>query len=98
MVKDRGIPRRAFCLATGEAKPVYVDFESPALMRNLGRMLAQAAEADPQGTARFTEMLPGPDQCWLEQDSKRYTCELRLVAVDGTRRGAGTVSVQPTGT
>lgn len=92
--KSLGLPRRAFCLAAGEAKPVYVDFESPALTRNLRRMLTRAAEADPKATARFSEMLPGPDQCWLEQDGKRYTCELRLVAVDETRRGAGAVTVE----
>lgn len=92
--KSVGIPRRAFCLATGEAKPVYVDFESPALTRNLRRMLAQAAKADEHATARFTEMLPGPDECWLELEGNRYTCELRIVAVDRTRRGAGALAVE----
>ena len=37
-------------------------------------------------------MLPGPDQCWLEHEQARYTNELRIVAVDLTRRGFGTVS------
>jgi hypothetical protein len=88
---DLGLPRRVFCLASGEPKPVYVDFESPALARNLHRMLGRAASADPQATARFSEMLPGPDQCWLEHEGARYTSELRLVAVDRTRRGWGNV-------
>ena len=86
-----GLPRRSFCLPPGEAKPVYVDFESPLLTRNLQRMLVQAAKAGGDGEARFSEMLPGPDQCWLEQDGARYTCELRIVAVDRTRRGAGQI-------
>jgi hypothetical protein len=92
---ELGLPRRAFCLPAGEAKPVYVDFRSPALTRNLHRMLGRASVADPDGQVRFTEMLPAPDECWLEHEGDRYTSELRLVAVDLTRRGLGTVS--PTG-
>ncbi|HET7744132.1 MAG TPA: lantibiotic dehydratase [Gaiellaceae bacterium] len=84
-----GLPRRVFCLVEGEAKPVYVDFQSPALTRNLHRMLARAAAANPHATVRFSEMLPEPDQCWLEHQGARYTSELRLVAVDSTRRGGG---------
>jgi hypothetical protein len=90
--RGHGLPRRAFCLPDGEAKPVYVDFRSPALTRNLHRMLARAAAADLDATARFTEMLPEPDQCWLEHQGDRYTSELRLVAVDRTCRGRGAVT------
>jgi hypothetical protein len=87
-----GVPDRAFCLPGGEAKPIYVDFRSPALARNLHRMLGRAAQADPEASVRFTEMLPGPDACWLEQDGSRYTSELRIVAVDRTRRGRATIT------
>jgi hypothetical protein len=86
-----GLPRRSFCRVDGEPKPVYVDFESPSLTRNLHRMLGRAAEADPDARARFSEMLPAPEGCWLEHDGERYTCELRLVFVDRTKRGGGTV-------
>ena len=87
--RERGLPRRVFCLPDGESKPVYVDFRSPALTRNLHRMLARAAAADPDAAVRFSEMLPGPDQCWLEHQGARYTSELRIVAVDCARRGLG---------
>ena len=93
--RELGLPRRVFCLADGEAKPVYVDFQSPALTRNLHRMLARAAVADPEATVRFSEMLPRPDQCWLEHRGARYTSELRLVAVDRTRRGLGGLTQPP---
>jgi hypothetical protein len=86
-----GLPRRSFCRVDGEPKPVYVDFESPALTRNLHRMLGRAAEANADARARFSEMLPAPEGCWLEHDGERYTCELRLVFVDRTKRGGGTV-------
>jgi hypothetical protein len=90
--RDVGLPRRVFCLVSGEAKPVYVDFQSPALTRNLHRMLGRAAAANPNVTVHFSEMLPGPDQCWLEHDGVRYTSELRIVAVDRTRRGHGSLT------
>jgi hypothetical protein len=88
---EQGLPRRVFCLPAGEAKPVYVDFQSAALTRNLHRMLGRSAAANPDAHVRFAEMLPGPDECWLEHDGNRYTSELRLVTVDLTRRGLGTV-------
>ena len=90
---ELGLPRRVFCLPAGEAKPVFVDFESAALARNLHRMLARAAATNPDAPVRFAEMLPGPDQCWLEHGAARYTSELRLVAVDRTRRGLGRVFI-----
>lgn len=90
------LPRRVFCLADGEAKPVYVDFQSPVLTRNLQRILARSSAADHDATARFSEMLPEPDQCWLEHEGDRYTSELRIVAVDGTRRGLGALTQRST--
>lgn len=92
-VRGRGMPRRVFCRPPGEAKPVYVDLESALLTRSLHRMLRRVAETDPGASIRFTEMLPGPEDCWLEQDGARYTSELRLVAVDRTRRGLARVTV-----
>jgi hypothetical protein len=87
--RELGLPRRVFCRPSGEPKPVYVDFQSAALTRNLHRMLGRAAATDPDATVRFSEMLPNPDQCWLEHQGSRYTSELRLVAVDRTRRAHG---------
>jgi Lantibiotic dehydratase, N terminus len=88
---ELGLPRRVFALVGDEAKPVYVDLESPALVRNLHRMMRRAIAADADASVRFSEMLPGADGCWLEGENGRYTCELRIVAVDQTRRGGGTL-------
>jgi hypothetical protein len=88
--RNRGLPRRVFALSPGELKPIYVDFNSPVLTRILCRQLRRAAASFPGRPARFTEMLPGPDDCWLaDQDGRRYTSELRLVAVDLRRRASG---------
>ena len=89
----KGMPRRLFCRPPGEPKPVYVDLESRLLTQSLLRMLRPVALRDPAGSVRFTEMLPGPDDCWLDHEGARYTSELRLVAVDLSRRGVGRVVV-----
>jgi hypothetical protein len=81
--RDLGLPQRVFALSPGELKPIYIDFASPVLTRILCRQLRRAAADFPGRPVRFTEMLPGPDDCWLaDQDGRRYTSELRLVAVD----------------
>ena len=45
-----GLPRRAFCLAGGQPKPVYIDFESFALTRNLHRLLGRGRDRRPAST------------------------------------------------
>ena len=80
--RDRGLPRRVFVRSPLERKPRYVDFESPALRRILARFLAPAREQAPGAPVEFTEMLPGPEDCWLASDAGHHTSELRVVALD----------------
>jgi hypothetical protein len=87
--RERDLPRRVFALSPGELKPVYIDFDSPVLTRILCRQIRRAAADFPNQPVRFTEMLPGPGDCWLaDQDGRHYTSELRLVAVDLGRRAS----------
>jgi hypothetical protein len=77
------MPARVFTKSSLERKPMYLDVESPALCRILCRQARKAAEASPTDRIHFTEMLPGPGECWLaDGDGNRYVSELRLVAVD----------------
>ena len=95
--RGRGLPRRVFAQCPGETKPIYVNFDSPVLARILCRQLRRAATDTPGQPARFTEMLPAPDDCWLaDQNGRRYTSELRLVAVDLNRRTPGSQHSQVT--
>ncbi len=81
--RDRGMPRRVFTKSPLERKPMYLDVESPVLGRILCRQARKAAESSPHDRIRFTEMLPGPHECWLaDPDGRRYVSELRVVAVD----------------
>jgi hypothetical protein len=36
----------------------------------------------PGAPVQFTEMLPGPEECWLQSASGHRTSEPRIVAVD----------------
>jgi Lantibiotic dehydratase, N terminus len=79
--REHGLPRRVFARSPLERKPRYVDFESPSLRRMLSRFIAPARENAPTAPVEFTEMLPGPEDCWLESDAGHHTSELRVVAV-----------------
>jgi Lantibiotic dehydratase, N terminus len=80
--RDRGLPRRVFARSPLQRKPKYVDFESPSLLRTLARFVAPARERAAGTPVEFTEMLPGPDECWLQSDAGHHTSELRVVALD----------------
>jgi len=80
--RARGMPRRVFMKSPLERKPMYLDTESAVLSRILCRQARHARET-PGTRMEFTEMLPGPDECWLsDEDGDRYVSELRMVAVD----------------
>jgi hypothetical protein len=80
--RDRGMPRRLFMKSPLERKPMYLDTESQTLSRILCRQARHARET-PGTRMEFTEMLPGPDECWLaDADGNHYVSELRMVAVD----------------
>ena len=84
--RDHGMPRRVFVRMPDERKPTYLDVESPVLARIFCRQIRQRADR-PDELVAVSEMLPRPEDCWLELDGERYTSELRLAAVDLTRRG-----------
>lgn len=74
-----GLSRHVFARTDAEGKPIYVDLDSPLLVRQLSRF---AARAD---LVRFTEMNPGPTELWLRVGGRCYTSELRFAAFDGRR-------------
>lgn len=75
-----GLPRRFFARVPGETKPLCVDLDSPLLVEAFARMAGASVD---QGPLRLSEMLPAPEALWLpDAAGRRYTAELRLVAVD----------------
>ena len=77
--ESHGLPRRVFAKLPSEPKPIYVDFSSPLLVRQLFRMARTSS-----GTAVFSEMLPGPDELWLTINDRRYTSEVRCAVFSRT--------------
>ncbi|MFB7507561.1 lantibiotic dehydratase [Streptomyces broussonetiae] len=79
------LPRFVFVVSPTEPRPFYVDFDSPVYITILAKAARRLARKDPAARLKVSEMLPTPEQAWLTDDEgRRYTSELRFVAVDRT--------------
>ncbi|MFI6634147.1 hypothetical protein ACIBI7_35155 [Nonomuraea fuscirosea] len=67
------LPAAFYARSGRDREPFYVDTRSPALLEGLAR-LASAADR-----VTMTEVLPGPDECWLRDGDQRFAAELRCV-------------------
>jgi hypothetical protein len=75
--RSHGMPRHLFFKVPEEPKPYYLDTDSPIAIDHFVRKVAGAV------SVLVSEMLPSPDDCWLvDSESRRYTSELRMAAVD----------------
>lgn len=75
--RSLGLPRRLFLKVPEETKPLFLDLASPTFVELAARMVRQAR------TVAIAEMLPDLDDLWLhDAEGRRYTSELRLVAID----------------
>jgi hypothetical protein len=70
-----GLPRFMFMRVPSEPKPILVDWQSE-LATELAKWSLTRGE-----TLELSEMLPAPDECWLEGPGGHYTSELRAVIV-----------------
>jgi hypothetical protein len=66
------MPRRVFVRTPDERKPTYLDAESTVLARICCGQIRRRAESVEQLVA-VSEMVPRPEECWLEVDGERYT-------------------------
>ena len=77
------LPRWLFVRIPGEDKPIYMDFESPIAIDIVARKIRNRPPARAKEQVTFSEMLPRHGQHWLpDYNDRRYTGELRMVAVD----------------
>ncbi|MEV0825401.1 hypothetical protein [Nonomuraea rubra] len=67
------LPVAFFASTARERRSLYVDTRSPALLEGLARMAASGERVT------VTEVLPGPEACWLREGEKRFAAELRCV-------------------
>lgn len=78
-----GVPERAFVKLPVELKPVLVDFGSLPLVNLLAKGIRRSVEEAPGAAVTLTEALPDDEGHWLpDAQDRRYTSELRMVAVD----------------
>lgn len=80
------LPRFMFLRVESEPKPILVDWES-----EVGSAVALWSLGRGESLS-LSEMLPAPEQCWLEGPEGRHTAELRTVMVRtgrSSRRGRG---------
>jgi Lantibiotic dehydratase, N terminus len=88
--RDHHLPRFVYFKSPIEAKPCFVDLESPIYVnlfaKGIRRVLDNSRSQGlklAQQLIVVTEMLPAPDQTWLtDAHGHRYTSELRIVALD----------------
>lgn len=72
-----GLPRWLFFKVPEEPKPCFVDLASPIYVELFCKLVRKSS------TVTLSEMLPAFDQLWLvDAEGRRYTGELRMVAVD----------------
>jgi len=72
-----GLPRFCFYKASTETKPFFLDLDS---LPRVEEFLKGVRHAE---FIMLSEMLPTLEQSWLpDAEDARYTCELRMVAVD----------------
>jgi hypothetical protein len=80
---ENSMPRFVFVRIPREPKPLVIDFQSTLAIEIVAKALRSMREADRATSVVVTEMLPRPDQLWVcDTAGRRYTSELRLVAVD----------------
>jgi len=91
------LPRFVFFKIPEETKPCFLDFESPLYVEHFRRM-ARRMLRESQHNARLllSEMLPAPEHLWLpDAEGRRYTSEIRLVAVDQVQAGVCATEDRP---
>ncbi|MFT9821148.1 lantibiotic dehydratase, partial [Lysinibacillus sp. NPDC056185] len=78
-----GLARHTFWRPARDAKPIYLDLDSPLLGMVALREARRSTES--VEAIAFTEMYPGPGELWLpDADGRRYPSELRLTFADTT--------------
>ncbi|MFC5835026.1 hypothetical protein [Nonomuraea insulae] len=83
------LPPAFYASSARERAPFYVDTRSPALIEGLAR-LAGAADR-----VTMSEVLPGPDECWLREGQQRFAAELRCFYMRGAGRDRSRADAEP---
>lgn len=78
-----GMPERVFVRLSTEIKPFYVDLTSPLYVKALCKSARSALARDPDARLTVSELLPTPEDAWLQDaQGHRYCSELRFQVRD----------------
>jgi hypothetical protein len=82
--RANGLPRFMFAKVPVEKKPFFLDMDSQLFVELFARTVRRSVEAGfDDATFTLSEMVPDFNHTWLpDAEGRRYTCELRSVAVD----------------
>jgi hypothetical protein len=82
--QDNNLPRFMFAKVPVEKKPFFLDMDSQLYVELFARTVRRSVEAGlGEATITLSEMVPDFKHTWLpDAEGRRYTCELRTVAVD----------------
>jgi hypothetical protein len=79
--RELGIPDDCFFKTPEEIKPVYLNWNSPLLVRQFQRFIRKS-----RGPVEISEMLPGADGLWLQLDGHPHTSEIRCAVFSPPRQ------------
>jgi len=91
--RRNGLPRLVFVKMPWEVKPFYIDLDSPLYVALFDKQVRNALDrgVPPGSEIVVSEMLPTPEELWMtDSDGRRYTSEMRIVAVHQADRGCAT--------
>lgn len=78
-----GLPERVFVVVPVERKPIAIDLRSLPLVNLFAKAVRRTSQTA-AATFSLSEALPDVDELWLQDaEGRRYTSELRFIAVAG---------------
>jgi hypothetical protein len=77
--EGQGLPERVFVGSSRHGKPFFVNFKSPLMAELFRRFLVSLDDED---RCVVSEMLPGPDELWLGDETDGYASEF-LTQLEG---------------
>lgn len=84
------LPDKVFVSLAGEAKPFYLDFDSPPMVLAFAGAVRNGARDGASSTVAVSEALPEPGQAWVrDADGRGHHGEIRMMLIDPEARVPG---------
>lgn len=88
--RSLGLPDKVFVSLAGEAKPFYLDFDSPPMVLAFAGSVRNGARDGASSTVAVSEALPEPEQAWVrDADGRGHHGEIRMMLIDPESRVPG---------